>query len=374
MAPKPRHGSPSLTPQARSIQISKALSWLLRHGAAKERIPIDAAGYVNLHDVLQWHKLRALNVTFSEIVDVVQSNEKQRFGLKWDDGELSTVDGETQTQHQAALACIESTQDADADPRQYSIRAVQGHSLKTVDAESLLTPITMANAPETCVHGTFFVSWPVILKSGGLKAMTRNHVHFATGPRIEDVLPEQQSAGAEETKLSLKSAMERSAVVSGMRGDAQVLIYVDIWRAVGNGMEWWRSDNGVLLTEGVACESKPASELEETAMMMEENSINGSNDKAVDQRHRHNHRKSQPPSSKQQKSVPMEYWDVVVGIGVGILWQKGQGVVQEVPADLMKGGKGKFGHASKPSGKGTGKGSAKPKMKVERDDLEGLSE
>lgn len=59
--------------------------------------------------------------------------------------------------------------------------------------------------------------------------MGRNHVHFATG------LPGDEKG-----------------VVSGMRRDAEVLVYVDVERALREeeGMKWWISENGVVLTEG----------------------------------------------------------------------------------------------------------------------------
>lgn len=57
--------------------------------------------------------------------------------------------------------------------------------------------------------------------------MTRNHIHFSNG------LPN-----------------DVKAVVSGMRNDAEVLIYVDIEKSLGDGMLWWLSENGVVLTEG----------------------------------------------------------------------------------------------------------------------------
>lgn len=58
--------------------------------------------------------------------------------------------------------------------------------------------------------------------------MGRNHVHFGTG------VPEE------------------GGVISGMRGDAEVLIFVDVKKALEEEkeMKWWLSDNGVVLTEG----------------------------------------------------------------------------------------------------------------------------
>jgi RNA:NAD 2'-phosphotransferase (TPT1/KptA family) len=276
---------------------------------------------------------------------------------------------------------------------------VQGHSLKTIDATSLLSPITLENQniPETCVHGTFFASWPTILKSGGLKAMTRNQVHFASGPAVSDILPNTSKDAetaidavgmdglieARDREINLKAAMQKSEVVSGMRGDAQVLIYVDVKRSIEEGkMEWWRSENGVILTAGIEMHEEQLSELEETAIMLAEIPIDGSGEKPADKptspikAHMHNRRKSQAQAaaSKPQKLVPMAYWDVVVGIGIGILWSREKGVVQEIPAALLQGGRKKFASnaKTKPHLKNRGKGSEKPKMKVERDDMHGF--
>lgn len=56
-------------------------------------------------------------------------------------------------------------------------------------------------------------------------------MHFAAG------LPEDAAAG----------------VVSGMRGDAEILIYVDVRKSLEDGgADWWRSDNGVVLSAGDA--------------------------------------------------------------------------------------------------------------------------
>lgn len=380
--PKDRSkGPPGSTTQPRSVQISKALSWLLRHGATKERVPISSSGYVNLSDVLNWHKLRAMRASFDEVLECIQSNEKQRFGLRWniadeiadpkEGTDLKVAEAKGETPHQLALAHIEASESPD--PADYSIRAVQGHSLKSVDAMSLLRPVTLEDAPETCVHGTFFASWPVILETGGLKAMTRNHVHFATGPVVQDVLPNEEAPSAQS--FALKEAMEKSQVVSGMRGDAQVLIYVDIKRSMEEGkMEWWRSDNGVILTEGiVGGESTPPSELEETAMMLGETNVNG--EKPVSKIKTRNRRHSQQPVPKTpQKLVPMEYWDMVVGVGIGVLWQRGRGVVQEVPADMMRNGRKSRPNSAhgKPQLKARGKGTDKPKVMIERDDMDGF--
>ena len=390
MAPKDRpRSSSSSIPQARAIQISKALSWLLRHGAAKERIAIDGSGFVNLQDVLNWQKLKSIKAGFDEVIEVVQSNEKQRFGLKWnatdpnllprDETDSKIAQAKDETPHQLALAHIEAS--TSPDPKEYSIRAVQGHSLKTIEATSLLTPVTSENAPSTCVHGTFYTSWPTILKTGGLKAMTRNHVHFASGPRMEDVLPDEapiEQAGRDgrlqqrDQRTGLKEAMRKGEVVSGMRGDAQVLIYVGVKRSIEEGqLEWWRSENGVFLTAGVDI----GEAIKHEGMAQK---VDAAGDELMDIHLNTQSDVRRPPqaSKPQQKLVPMAYWDIVVGIDVGVLWERGKGIVREVPANIMTGGKKKLlatkGTQEKPQPKNRGKGSDKPKVMVERDDLDGF--
>lgn len=128
------------------------------------------------------------------------------------------------------------------DPSNYLIRANQGHSIK-VDEEGLLEPITLdSEIPTTVVHGTTHRAWPQILSSGGLKKMTRNHVHFASG------LPEgfQPLEGTHDTQ----SEAQREPVISGMRNTSSVLVFVDMKKALEGGLKFWRSTNGVVLSEG----------------------------------------------------------------------------------------------------------------------------
>lgn len=440
MAPNPRCANintSTLSGLARSIQISKSLSWLLRHGATKERIPITPDGYVKVSDVLAWVKLRAMHVTLEEVVEVVKTNEKQRFGLRLDgeegdrDGEqegdqgdddgivLSTIQNDadidtpkpqsiptpspssetsTPTPHTLALIHLRSPPIPPASS--FSIRAVQGHSLPTIFAPSLLTRITPQTIPPTCVHGTFFRVWGDILRSRGLKAMGRNHVHFASGPARGEALGGELG--------NLKDVMSKNAVVSGMRGDAEVLIYVDVKRAMDAGMEWYLSENGVVLTEGVdpgqgngkLVEEAP-SELQETEMMLADvlavgdrggdgvggdilRNVNGNAHEGKPhaqngRRGGYGRRQSQqmrPAALRKgntapQKLVSMEYWDIVIGIGVGVLWERGKGVVREVPGEMM--GRGKRGGRGGERGRGHSRNKSsvnpRPRVRVERDDI-----
>ena len=127
-------------------------------------------------------------------------------------------------------------------PQDYLIRANQGHSV-TVDAESLLTPIDGSNMPTVCVHGTTRAAWTLIVSSGGLKRMTRQHIHFASGlpAGFKQTLPNDEPATSDTLS---------APVISGMRNSSTVLIYLDLGRAMEAGLKFWLSENGVILTEG----------------------------------------------------------------------------------------------------------------------------
>jgi 2'-phosphotransferase len=208
----------------RPVQISKKLSWLLRHGAEEEGLQLGEGGYANLQEVLNNRKIRGLKPTFEEVKQIVQENDKQRFTLK---PVTENEDDETSG----------SLSDK---PKDWLIRANQGHSLK-VESEGLLKPITEENKPETAVHGTTHAAWPLIVPSGGLKPMGRNHVHFASG------LP----AGFKsivETDTSSDTAA--APVISGMRKSSTLLMFLDVDKALAAGLKLWVSDNGVILSEG----------------------------------------------------------------------------------------------------------------------------
>lgn len=40
-------------------------------------------------------------------------------------------------------------------------------------------------------------------------------------------------------------------VISGMRSGCTIVIWVDVKKSLAGGVKWWRSENGVILTEGV---------------------------------------------------------------------------------------------------------------------------
>ncbi|KAG9653547.1 phosphotransferase KptA/Tpt1, partial [Aureobasidium melanogenum] len=222
-------------PMPREVQVSKALSKLLRHSAEKEGLQLDAAGYINLKDVLNNQRIRGLKATLAEVKQIVAENDKQRFSLIHKSAAASTSSVPADDAATSTTSDVPNQLPELDDPADYLIRANQGHSLE-IASENLLTPITEENLPTTVVHGTTHAAWPLIVATGGLKRMTRTHVHFASG------LP---AGFKSEGKIT-----NAAPVISGMRNSSSVLVYVDIKKAMEAGVKFWKSENGVILSEG----------------------------------------------------------------------------------------------------------------------------
>ncbi|KZP30500.1 hypothetical protein FIBSPDRAFT_814795 [Athelia psychrophila] len=187
---QPRHaqkrGSPRNTPETRT---SKTMSWILRHGALQEGVPMRGDGFVLVTDLLA--NARMHDQTFFDIEQVVKNDPKGRYSLIEEGGV-------------------------------WFIRANQGHSIKTIKME--LEPLTYAKQVPMAVHGTNTKAWESI-QTQGLSRMNRNHIHLAQG-------------------------VPGDAVISGMRHSAQILIYIDLARALAAGQQFFISANGVVLCEG----------------------------------------------------------------------------------------------------------------------------
>jgi 2'-phosphotransferase len=193
---------------------------------------------------LNTRALKSLKITFPELRDAVTNNSKKRFSmiLASSQDQPESADAASEPQEDLPTETLETISEYD-NPTDYLIRANQGHSIQ-VDVEGLLTPITVeaGNVPETVVHGTNESAWRLIMKSGGLRRMGRNHIHFASG------LP----AGFKSLAIDTASTEEKEAapVISGMRNNSTVLVYIDINAALQAGIKFYISENGVILTEG----------------------------------------------------------------------------------------------------------------------------
>ncbi|CEP12664.1 hypothetical protein [Parasitella parasitica] len=168
---------PLLTP-AEETKLSKLLSYILRHGAVKQKLDISSDGYVCVDDILAQPKFK--HVTFEQIKYVVDHSDKKRYELS------------------------QSTTGV------WLVRATQGHSLKLIQPENLLEQIT-GPIDTPVIHGTTRDAWEQI-QHQGLSKMTRNHIHFAVG------LPDDPH------------------VKSGIRATSQVFIYVDVDKAQQDGI------------------------------------------------------------------------------------------------------------------------------------------
>lgn len=177
------------------VQLSKKLSWLLRHGAKTEGIPIQLDGYVSVPDLVKHPRYKCFSL--EKLQAIVSADAKQRYSLRWN-----------------------------KDRGVHEIRANQGHSLSSVvDSEAGGLERLNPNTTLLAVHGTYYRHWEAI-KSRGLSRMTRNHMHFASSDKTESTL-------------------------SGFRGDCQILIYLDTAKVFADGIPIFRSSNGVLLCPGV---------------------------------------------------------------------------------------------------------------------------
>ncbi|KAL2622500.1 hypothetical protein R1flu_002705 [Riccia fluitans] len=179
--------------------LGRTLTKILRHQAEQLKLDLAKDGYTEVNQLLKLPmktaSLRPLSShTVEDVLLAVERDNKQRFGIKKENGVLL-------------------------------IRANQGHSIKTVETEELLKPILSAEEIPVCVHGTYDEYLDSIARQG-LKRMKRNHVHFASGLTPTD------------------------GVISGMRKTCNILIYLDVSKALQDGMKLYMSENGVILTEG----------------------------------------------------------------------------------------------------------------------------
>ncbi|TFK52040.1 hypothetical protein OE88DRAFT_1718715, partial [Heliocybe sulcata] len=192
------NGHPKDSPE---VRLGKTLSWLLRHGAQSEKIEMRPDGYVRVSDILASRKFQG--VDFAAIEQVVKNNNKQRYKM------VKELDPKAPTNEEV-----------------WWIRANQGHSIKAlnVDMQKIMSASDIPTG--IAVHGTSRQAWNTIAKKG-LSKMSRNHIHLAQG-------------------------VPGSGVISGMRALSQVLIYIDIQKALDAGIPFFLSDNGVVLTPGNA--------------------------------------------------------------------------------------------------------------------------
>ncbi|KAK3745508.1 hypothetical protein QZH41_009912 [Actinostola sp. cb2023] len=167
-------------------------------------------GFLFVDEILQLKQFS--KYTEENIRHIVDTNDKKRYALKTD----------------------EATE-------RLMVRANQGHTLQVEGLE--LHPIEGSSEAPTVLHGTYLEAWQFIkeqvrlfipnrirssllLSTKGLSRMARNHIHFVPGEPGED------------------------AVISGMRKSCQLVVYVNIDKAIQDGYKFFRSANNVILCPG----------------------------------------------------------------------------------------------------------------------------
>jgi 2'-phosphotransferase len=173
--------------------ISKSVSYILRHGAEKEGIQIDANGNVAIDDLLLWLNSKCqISVTVDVIKKIVADDSKNRYTLTTNEN------------------------------KEY-IRANQGHSINVETLELKQITLDEATSYSIIVHGTYSEHCPKI-KEEGLSKMSRQHVHMVS--------------------LSDPNAF------SLMRANVNMYIVVDMYKAICDGIPFYVSANNVILSSG----------------------------------------------------------------------------------------------------------------------------
>lgn len=169
---------------------SKRLTYILRHGALKHNCIIDSSGYIKVSDILLLKQFEG--ITLSDITSIVTNDKKSRFSLIIKDGVNY-------------------------------IRANQGHSFeinKLINQYELLEEIIEPIVP--CFHGTYNTCIDSIQKNG-LNIMSRGYIHFTNNLHAK----------------------------SGIRYDVNVLVYINMEKAMKDGIKFYKSSNNVILSNGI---------------------------------------------------------------------------------------------------------------------------
>ena len=192
-------------------RVSKALSYYLRHHLESLHCPVATDGYVPLAAVLTKREFRGVSI--AEVEEIVRTCPKQRFSLK---------KGPRWSPPSSTGAAPPSE---GASEEEYYIRANQGHSLPSASRFDLKADDLYELIEEPlsfCAHGTTASVLPLI-QTEGLKKMNRTHIHLIATPDAR----------------------------SGYRRSSDVLIHIDMAAAMRDGIQFYRSANGVVLSEGI---------------------------------------------------------------------------------------------------------------------------
>lgn len=147
----------------------------------------DDEGFVELDILLQSNKIFE-GINLEDIKKIVSNDNKSRFSLNYKGNK-------------------------------YFIRANQGHSSGNLNDNNMLTLID--KQIEGCYHATYVNNLDSI-KKNGISRMKRKHIHIA----------------------------ESDEAKSGKRSSCDVKILINMELAMSEGIKFYRSENGVILTKG----------------------------------------------------------------------------------------------------------------------------
>lgn len=180
------------------VRVSKALAAGLRHG--KLGFEIDQEGFVHVDFILNQPYFQKLKVDFNIISRIVEQpyDNVKRFYMARDNVGA------------------------------WKIRALQGH---TVNIQKLdLVPVTLDDTMQMpfVIHGTFWKAWEKIKTSGLKLVLGKQYLHFQAG----------------------KLGSSTKELVQNFRHNCEVLVYIDLAKALQFGICFWRSNNNVIITQG----------------------------------------------------------------------------------------------------------------------------
>ena len=147
----------------------------------------DEKGFVDLDLILKSNKIFN-EVNINDIKKIVDSDNKSRFSLEYKGNKIF-------------------------------IRANQGHSSGNLNDNNMLK--LLKEQIPGCYHATYSIHLHSI-KKNGISKMKRKHIHIA----------------------------ESDEAKSGKRSSCNVKILINMELAMNDGIKFYRSENGVILTEG----------------------------------------------------------------------------------------------------------------------------
>ncbi|MFC0532149.1 RNA 2'-phosphotransferase [Phytohabitans kaempferiae] len=171
------------------VRLSRRLAYVLRHDPASVGLALDAQGWVAVDDLLAALAAHGASVSYAELDAVVAGNDKRRFAVRAGAGGRA------------------------------EIRASQGHSVPVDLGLEQMPP------PPVLYHGTSATALPSI-RARGLRRGERHHVHLS---------PDLPTALA----------------VGRRRRGAVAVLEVDAAAMAAAGYAFYRSANGVWLTDHV---------------------------------------------------------------------------------------------------------------------------